>query len=140
MGKVTVDITVYEPVRVIVKVARMEPAASVVPEMEVGPVTAPSAVAICVDTGAPVRTGVVFVVTHTVESAPGVYTYDPLMLTVGLGDALGLGVGRGVGVGVGLGDALGVGVGLGDALGVGVGVDVGAGVGVGVDVDAGVGG
>lgn len=131
-GKVTVDVTVYEPSRVIVKLAPMEPLASVVPEMEVGPFTAPSLVVMWVDTGAPTRTGEVSMVTHTVETAPGVYTYDPLMVTVGVG--VGVGVGLGVGVtdgGEGLGGEIGVAAG-GVGLGVGVaGGDDGLGGGIG---------
>ena len=115
-AKVTVDVRVYEPTRVIVNVANMEPLASVVPVKEVGPWTAPSIVAMCVDTGAPTRTGVVFVVTHTVETAPELYTYDPLMLTVGFDVGLGVAVGVGLGVGVGADVGAGVTEGAGSAL------------------------
>ena len=67
----------------IVKLAFVDPFASVVPDTVVGPPKAPVLVVMRVVTGAPATAGEVFVVPHTVEDTPGlVWAYDPTIVSV----------------------------------------------------------
>ena len=97
----------------IVKLAFVDPVASVVPDTVAGPLTAPSPVVMRVVTGAPTRAGEVFVVPHTVDDTPGlVCTYDPPIVTVVGGGAIGVVAAEGGGAVVAIGDAAALGAGV----------------------------
>ena len=82
-ANVTVEVSAYEPTFAMVKLALVDPLASVLPDTVAGPLTAPSLVVMVVLTGAPTRAGEVFVVEQTVVDTPGfVWTYDPTIDTV----------------------------------------------------------